>query len=408
MTNFLTRTAGILLVFGFFFALLGCSTQVYTLEQTKETFDAGDYERALEKTNRLLREDPENESLHLLNARILKNIALRQEQPETRLNYYREMEYSLDHLSASESNEWILESDNLRKYVWDEEYGAAERLLTQEDAGSFSQNFSPVIAHLKNALQVHPDNPKTYNLKATAYYRNGDLQLAVETLQTAYNQFDQLPVEMKEKLAFLLLEEGQLEKSIDLYQILLDEHPENDDIKHGLVNAYILNEQHDASIELLRELLASDQDNIPYHEALATELFFYIQTSVNDMAEGDFSDEELLARHENLMSDLDEAENLYQYVQENHPNPAEITFITAAFYKNTANHLITLANSGDTELSERFKDKANELLSRSIPIWEQVAERNPENPEIWRSMYQIYSHLDMTEEAEEARSKANM
>lgn len=408
MTNYLTRTTGTLLVFGFFFALTGCGTQVYTLEQVEETFDAGDYQRALEQTNRLLRDDPDNKGLHLLNARILMNIALSQEQPETRLDYYREMEYSLDHLSASESSEWIQESDNLRKYVWEEEYGAAERLLTQQDPGSFSQNFSPVITHLKNTLQVHPDSPKAYNLKATAYYRNGDLQLAVETLLTAYNRFDQLPVDMKEKLAFLLLEEGQLEKSIDLYRILLDENPENHDIKHGLVNAYILNEQHDASIELLRELLESDQENIIYHEALATELFYYIQTSVNDMAEGDFSDEELIARHEQLMDDLDEAENLYQFVQENHINPAEITFITAAFYKNTANHLITLANSGDTELSERFKDKANELLARSVPIWERVAERNPENPEIWRSMYQIYSQLDMTAEAEDARSKANM
>jgi tetratricopeptide (TPR) repeat protein len=405
MTDFLTRTTGTLLVFGFFFALTGCSSKVYTLEQAEETFDSGDYRKALEKTSRLLRDDPDNESLHFLNARILMNIAIRQERPETRLDYYREMEYSLNQISASE---WIQESDNLRNHVWDEEYGAAERLFAQEDAGSFSHNFRPVIAHLENALQVQPDNPKAHNLKATAYYRNGDLQLAVETLQTAYNQFDHLPVEMKEKLAFLLLEEGQLEKSIDLYRTLLDENPENIDVKHGLINAYILNEQHDASIELLRGLLETDQENITYHEALATELFFYIQSSVNEMAEGDFSDEELLARHEQLMADLDEAENHYQFVQENHTNPAEITFITAAFYKNTANHLITLANFGDSELSERFKDKANELLSRSVPIWEQVAERNPENPEIWKSMFQIYSQLDMTEEAEEARSKANM
>jgi hypothetical protein len=39
--------------------------------------------------------------------------------------------------------------------------------------------------------------------------------------------------------------------------------------------------------------------------------------------------------------------------------------------------------------------------------WDVVVFKNPENPEIWKSMYQIYSHLNMEEEAEAARTKAN-
>jgi hypothetical protein len=103
-----------------------------------------------------------------------------------------------------------------------------------------------------------------------------------------------------------------------------------------------------------------------------------------------------------------EAEELYQFVKENHSDPAEITFITAAFYKNTAGNLMTLANSADDEYSEILNNKALELLTRSVPVWEAVAERNPENPEIWRSMYQIYTQLNMDEKAEDARLKANM
>ncbi len=108
------------------------------------------------------------------------------------------------------------------------------------------------------------------------------------------------------------------------------------------------------------------------------------------------------------MADLNEAEELYQFVKENHSNPSEITFITAAFYKNTAGNLIDLADSNSDELAEILHDNAIELLTRSIPVWEEVADRYPENPEIWKSMYQIYTQLDMNEEAENARSRANL
>jgi hypothetical protein len=408
MDIYSTRMTSIILVFGFFFSVTGCSTKIQTLGEAEESYNSGDYYEALAITNDILRDNPQNEELLIFKARTLKNIAESIEQPENRFNYYYEMRSTLDQAANLASVSLQSERYDIIESAWLEEHSTAERLMEQMNPDSFSDNIQPVIDHLENAILIDPGNSSSYALKATAYYRNGEVQLAVQALQTANNRFDQLPLDVMENLAFLLLEEGQLQKSIELYETLRDQNPDNDEINHGLVNAYILDGQHESSISLLRELLQDNSENLTYNEALATELFFYIQNSVSEMANSDFSDADVEERHEILMADLDEAESHYRYVQENHPNSAEITFITAAFYKNTANHLLQLAESRGEALSERLTNKANELLSRSIPIWKRVAERNPENPEIWKSIYQIYTHLNMEEEAEDARSKANM
>jgi len=408
MSNLLTRTTGIVLVFGFFFTIISCGTQELTLEQAERSFQSADYEQALASASDLLRDDPENEQLHYLKASALKNIAQDQQNASARFDYYREMKYSTDLLEYSESSSMRSIAINILDEAWQAEFDAAEQLWEFAETDNDDQYIQPAIDHLVNAILIKPDVISAYNLKSKAHYRIGELQNAVVSLQTANDNFDPIPLEMKEQLAYLLLEEGQLQSSIQLYQELLEEFPQNDEVKHGLINAYILDENHEASIELLRDLTEAGNSDLSYHEALATELFFYIQTSLSKMIESNVSDADILENYESLMSDLDEAESLYRHVQENHPDPAEINFITAAFYKNTAGNLLNLAEQRNEVFAERLTDKAENLLVRSVPIWREVADRNPENPEIWRSMYQIYSHLNMTDEAEEARSKANL
>ncbi len=408
MRNFLARTASIMLVFGFFFTLIACSTQELSLEQAERSFQSEDYERVLATTTVLLRDEPGNENLHYLKARALKNIAHDQQFASARIDYYREMKYSTDLLENSESSSMRSIANNILDNAWQTEFDAAEHLWEFANTNNDNQYVQPAIDHLVNAILIKPDVMSAYELKSTAHYRIGELQNAVASLQAAHDNYAPLPLEMKEQLAYLLLEEGQLQSSIQLYQELLEEYPHNDEVKHGLINAYILDENHEASIELLRELTVARNSVLPYHEALATELFFYIQTSLSSMIESNVSDTDILEKYESLMSDLDEAESLYRLVLENHSDPAEINFITAAFYKNTAGYLLNLAENRNEVLAERLTEKAENLLVRSVPIWQEVADRNPENPEIWRSIYQIYSHLNMTDEAEEARSKANL
>ncbi len=402
----MTRTASLLLAFGFFF-ITACSTSIHTLEDAEEDFETENYQQALRAVNGLLNEDPGNDQAGILKGRILLKLAEQQDQPDNRINYYLEMKEALDRIETDDSA--ILESrDELITSAWQIEFNQGNQLLNQP-AGIDGENGSArAIDHFENAMIFEPDHQELYHQKATAHYWNGDHHLAIETLRISQEIFDPISAEKREMLAYLLLEEGQIKDSIELYESLLMTNPDNEQIKHGLVNAYILDEQHQRSIELLKELVESQPDNLVYSEALATELFFHIQSTITEIEEEGANDQELIETLDELMEDLDLAEENYNRVREDHPDPGEISYITAAFYKNTAGRLLSLADQKSDDLATMLQEKAHGLLNTSIPIWNTLAENNPENTEIWRSIYQIYQQLDMPEEAEEAQRNANL
>src|SRR5690625_7422288 len=90
--------------------------------------------------------------------------------------------------------------------------------------------------------------------------------------------------------SFLYLEEGQIELAAETYQTLLEEYPDDRELKHGLVNAYILGENHDGAIELLRELLEDEPDNTLYHQTLGAELFFNISDTIQSIRSQELRD----------------------------------------------------------------------------------------------------------------------
>lgn len=392
-----------MLAFGFFFFVSSaCGTLFHSGGQPDEAFEQGEYETALAAVNERLREEPENRQLLVLKAETLEQLAVKQDHPEERVPYYREMRSTLDILSGDVQEE---QAEEIARRAREHELDEALRLMeTRENPDSGAP--ARIVAHLENAILIDPMHADTYSIKSDVHYNSGELAMALETLRRAERYIERLPFAIREKIAFLLLEEGDIPQAIELYEELLEEQPGNNAIRHGLVNAYILGEEHEQSVALLRELLREESENYSYHQSLATELFFLIRERIDLLVEGSLpagADEE---RIEELLGWMEEAETRYESVRELHPDPDEIIYITAAFYKNAASQLIRLSGY-QTDNESAFEEKALELLTRSVPIWQEVTERYPENPEVWRSIYRIYSQLGMEQEAEQARSRAN-
>lgn len=404
MTVFLTRTASLVLAFGFFF-FASCTTSLSTLEKAQSSFDDGDYEKALSRTDQAIEENPEQTDLLLLRAETLQELAKNREQPEERTVFYREMVETLSRMGPDAIEEDLHQKNALIGNNWKAEHQAGIRLFQSEESVSSAKN-DEISSHLNNAIIIAPDSIDSYRIKASHHYNQGELNRAIETLELANRTIADLPLDMREKHAFLLLEEGRLEAAIELYSTLADSHPDNERIKHGLANAYILDGQHSESIQLLRELIERSPDDVSYRQAIATELFFQVQLLIEQMRD---------TRPDALTPDsateleqyLNEAEMHYQFVMEQHSVAAEVTYLTGAFYKNTASQLFQLAEHLDSPLEDQVEEMALVLLNRSVPIWQQLAETNPENSDVWRSIYQIYTRLGMTEEAEEAQSNVN-
>jgi tetratricopeptide (TPR) repeat protein len=62
----------------------------------------------------------------------------------------------------------------------------------------------------------------------------------------------------------------------------------------------------------------------------------------------------------------------------------------------------------DNAKAAKLDKQAKDLLRKSMTNYEKAAELDPENPEYWRSLFQIYTTLGMDEKAAEAEKKAGM
>ena len=409
MTYLKTRMASILFAFGIFFAYSCSSINQSTSRESDLTGEAKDQLDILEAANATLIEDPGNADALLFKINALYSISSQLDQPIQRLPYYQEMKLTSEQIRASHSKDSDLniKSDSLLVSVWNREQGEGVRLLSQYENLN-DETHNEVVNNFENAILVNPDSSVTYNLLATTHYQKGDLQAAIQTLEQGYDHLSELPLRFREKLAFLYLEAGQIDISIQLYENLAAEFPGNEQINHGLINAYILGERHSYAVQLLRDQIARRPYDLIYHESLATELFFLIRSEIDLLINGDIVESEVESKIDQLTVELLEAEEHFQEVLANHPDPAEILYVTASFYKNTAAGLSILAEKTSGELEVYLTDEAEKLLRKSLPLWEQVLEYNPENLQIWNSVMQIYLKLGMTEEAEEIRTRMNL
>ena len=91
------------------------------------------------------------------------------------------------------------------------------------------------------------------------------------------------------------------------------------------------------------------------------------------------------------------------------PNDESANFILGIIYQNRAASLFDRRNNTeDNEEAQRYDEMARENLEQSLVYYERAAEINPDNPENWQSLFQVYTILGMEDKAEEAMEKAGM
>ena len=122
-----------------------------------------------------------------------------------------------------------------------------------------------------------------------------------------------------EKLAYLYLEAGQINRSVEIYEILSANNPNSEIYQQGLVNSYILGDMHEDAIALLDELTGIYPNRVQYREALATERFYLMSERVrNEMQDPEFesySDSDI----QDMLDQLNDINNIYQDIDETLP-----------------------------------------------------------------------------------------
>lgn len=405
MIDLKTRMVSFVLAFGIFFAV-SCSTLSLTDKSPYELYNAGEMEQALSAVNQELEEYPDSTELKILKSEILKRSAKSINPISDRKPTYIEFRNTIDEIGFT-TQDYQQKTDSILVNVWSYEQGEGVRLLQKDDSETYDENYEAITAHFSNAMTIIPDSLVTYSLQSTTHYRHGDTQKAIETIEDAENNDLTLTTQLKEKLAYLYLEAGYLDRSITTYEQLVTDKPGNTNFQHGLANAHILKENHSRAIEILDNLTNQYPNRIEYLEALATEKYFLLADRIETLT--DQANDESIdnGNIDSILAELQILSELFDELDSKSPAREDFQLRIASFYKDAGTRLMQFSENIDSNETERLLEFGEQFVEMSLPYWQQLTELSPENPLYAQRLYESFSILGMDEEAEMIDTQIN-
>ena len=202
-----------------------------------------------------------------------------------------------------------------------------------------------------------------------------------------------------------------------------------------LADAYIQAGERDRAISLVEELIENEPENPQYRRVLGTQVYQSVERISNEVStlyeelfelrqaarnqrgqELEQTQSEIEALESEIEAQEQEIDELSEIsiremskVVELVPDDESANFILGIIYQNRAANLFERRNNTtDNEQAAEYDERAKENLEQARQYYERAAEINPDNPENWQSLFQVYTALGMEEEAEEAMQKAGM
>ncbi len=394
--------AGLALAFGIFFAI-SCTSTENIVQTPHEHSSEPTYDEQLRNINEQISISPDNQRLYVEKAQLLSGYAASFGSPGQRLNLYKNLR---DLSTGNHGNQ--PEITSIKKNAWNKEQSNGVRLL-QEDSDISHEQAQIIIAHFDNAITLIPDSLQTYNLKATTLYRIGNLHAAIETLETAKTFKTGSTSNLDEKIAYLHLESGNIQEALSLYNQLSEAYPDDENYLNGLINALILNEQHEEAISILKELSEQYPARFFYQEALATETFFLVRKKSEELLQSNPDELNVEEKLNMITTYLSDSHSIFDALSSDAPIHEESTLRIAAFYKNSASLLSSLAD--ELEIEAEIKEELEEMYltftEKSLPSWERLAEINPNNLDYLVNLKEVYQALGMNEEADAIERSIN-
>lgn len=133
--------------------------------------------------------------------------------------------------------------------------------------------------------------------------------------------------------------------------------------------------------------------------------------SGDQLAETEAQIETLEVQIDEIETEIDELTQISMRemirVTELEPESEDAFFILGIIYQNRAANLFERRNNTtDNQQAQQYDERARENLEEALIYYERAAEINPDNPENWQSLFQVYTNLGMEEEAEDAMRRA--
>ena len=367
-----TRWA-VLVAIGFF---LGCSNTLKTVESLVQEQA---YFQALKELEEGLEKRPENEQLWLEQGRI-HLIYSETDEPIQRTYHYKTAYFSFEEAQRlGVDSTQNAEIDNLLQRYWTKEHNAGIRAL---ESGEYEDRLRDASSHLRNAVELKPNEISSYIALSNSYYSAAKIKLAFKTLRDAEKNLDTPNAQIYEKLGFLSLEQGDIEESITFYQRSI-EIADNKNAAFGLVNAYILSGESLMAVELLSSLLERYPKDTEINHVYGVQLNIVLDgylTQLHQAYKDDNSKEiERLRKAIDLMMEGAEGQLTHAY-QNDISNTAFVESL-AIFYNNLTSKYLEMLEVAYTEHVDPMSDSAAEYLDKAITYYMRMQQLRPNDPE---------------------------
>lgn len=419
--------------------LWACETTDPFVNEVQIGILTGNFESALAATEQAIEVNPENYVAHYYKGLVLASQAEIIEIAEDRQPLYARAIESFDTAkeimgNLEETPSELEELNNSIISFWADEYNMGVNI--QNDDSLFNATPDPFrvsLAHFDNAATINPDSAMTYQVMSSTYFQMNEIENAISTYEVAIDLMGQPLIDDYEYLISLYLYNNQYTEAIAMSNEAMQDYPDEAVFVQFLADAYIQQGDRDRAIELIQSLIASDPNNPQYRRVLGTQIYQSVDritSEISGLYQRQFdlrqtarnqSGQELeqtQSQIDQLSTQVDEREREIdeltlisiremERVIEMEPESESANFILGIIYQNRAANLFERRNNTtDNQVAMQYDDRARENLSQALKYYERAAELNPDNPENWQSLFQIYTTLGMEEEAQEAMRKA--
>jgi tetratricopeptide (TPR) repeat protein len=428
----------ILLFAGF---MWGCETTDPLVNDVQVQLLTGNFDEALQIVDTAIEEDDNNYVAHYYKGYVLSAQAETFEDPRDRKEYYERARASYDRAkeimsSLEEEPAEYQELEDTVTSFWADEFNAGVNILNDDslNAATPDPNYT-AIAHFENAATVQPDSALTYQVMSSAYFNEEDIENAVSTYETAMDMLETPEAADYEYMIGILLVNENYDRATSYAEEAMSLYPDETIFIQLLADAYLQAGERDRAIELVEGLIEDDPENPQYRRVLGTQVYQIVSelnddvsnlyeevfelrqearnASGNELNQLESQIEELNAEINRKEADADQLTEIaireMKKVVELESNDESANFILGIIYQNRAASLFDRRNNTDDNAeAQDYDQRARENLEESLVYYERAAEINPDNPENWQSLFQVYTILGMEEKAEEAMEKAGM
>lgn len=430
--------------------LAGCASDP-NIESAKLNLRNADYQGVIEAAERALEENPNNPDAYYYMGAAYLDRATDKPVPErvsdlekAHENMMRAHElYQEQDISSNESESAV----ELLKNRWRVEFNdglvqirpSEESDVAPEDYEPSDEEFELAIDHIENSYAVMPDSTISLEVLSELYYSKGDVANAAVYAERAIDQAEEPSLSLYQRQAsyYQMLEEN--EKLMDFLEQSREVFPDEIFFVESQVDLLRNMGEEEQAMEILAELIEINPENPQYRmvygngvytqfldmteevDAFYDEYFdlrsdFRTAVRANNTSEietlesrMDELEERIINQNEKSLEVASRAAEEFMAAYEIEPDNPDITYTLGEINENRGLVLTNQANSlysGDESQVDDLQQRAQEFFSNALPFYQETAELEENNPQIWLKLYGIYTRLGMTEEAEEAQSKA--